>query len=143
MIDILIRAYNEAIWLPQLFRSLSKQKRNLIRNILLLDNNSNDYPDKYGITNDIPDVSEYLVAKNENSLHDYHINYKLSPLNYKSNDLPLPKDYFLIDRDFHTPREGSQILNKEPVYNLARVDNTDYFLVETPDSIWRQVVPKD
>ena len=47
MIDILIRAYNEAIWLPQLFRSLSKQKGNLIRNILLLDNNSNDYPDKY------------------------------------------------------------------------------------------------
>ena len=41
MIDILIRAYNESIWLPQLFRSLINQKGNKIRNILLLDNNSN------------------------------------------------------------------------------------------------------
>ena len=46
MIDILIRAYNESIWLPQLFRSLINQKGNKIRNILLLDNNSNDKPEK-------------------------------------------------------------------------------------------------
>ena len=45
MIDILIRAYNESIWLPQLFRSLINQKGNKIRNILLLDNNSNDKPE--------------------------------------------------------------------------------------------------
>ena len=104
---------------------------------------ASEYPDKYGITNDIPDVSKFLVAKNENILHDYHINYKDSPMNYKEKSEPLPKDYFIIDRDFHTPREGSEILPKPIVYNLARVDNTNYFLVETPDSIWRQVVPKD
>ncbi len=46
MIDILIRAYNESIWLPQLFRSLDKQKGGKIRNILLLDNVSNDNPEK-------------------------------------------------------------------------------------------------
>ena len=46
MIDILIRAKNESIWLSQLFRSLIKQKGNKIRNILLLDNNSKDKPEK-------------------------------------------------------------------------------------------------
>jgi hypothetical protein len=56
---------------------------------------------------------------------------------------PIPKDYMIIDRDFHTPREGSEIIIKPPVYNLARVENNDYFLVDTPDSIWRRVVPRD
>lgn len=44
MIDILIRASNESIWLPQLFRSLEKQKGKKIQNILLLDNRSKDNP---------------------------------------------------------------------------------------------------
>jgi hypothetical protein len=102
-----------------------------------------EYPDKYGIINDIPDVTESLVAKNEGNYHVNHINYKNSPINNKLNGLPLPNDYLLIDRDFHTPLEGSEIISTPPVYNLARVDNTNYFLVDTPNSIWRRVVPID
>tara|TARA_B100000886_G_C20426418_1_gene494280 strand:- start:2556 stop:3854 length:1299 start_codon:yes stop_codon:yes gene_type:complete len=44
MIDFLIRLHNESIWIPQLLRSIQNQKGNLIGEILLLDNNSNDNP---------------------------------------------------------------------------------------------------
>jgi hypothetical protein len=109
----------------------------------LIKSASSKYPDKYGIKNDIPNTSESLVAKNEGNLHHYHINYGNTPMKNKSNDIPPPKNYVIIDRDFHTPREGSEIIPSPPEYNLVRVDNTDYFLVDTPDSIWRRVVPRE
>ena len=114
-----------------------KKKDTIVRSF------SPEYPDKYGILNEIPDVTESLVAKNEDEYHQNHINYKNSLIKNKSNDTLLPKNYLLIDKDFHTPIEGSEIIPSPPVYNLAWVDNTDYFLVDTPNSIWRRVVPRD
>jgi hypothetical protein len=104
---------------------------------------SSEYPDKYGIFNDIPDITESLVAKNEQNFHENHITYKDSPMSNKINGNPLPKNYCIIDKDFHTPREGNEIIPSPPVYNLVRVDDTNHFLVDTPNSIWRRVVPRD
>ena len=94
----------------------------------------NLYPDNYGINKHVP-IS--ISALNEGENYENHINY-----NINIDPELLPLNYMIIDKDFHTPIEGKEIIPSPPKYGLVRVDNTDYFLVETPNSIWREMVKK-
>lgn len=96
---------------------------------------STKYPDKYGINKYVP---MSFSASNEGDNHEHKINYNVND----QPEEPIPLDYMIIDKDFHTPIEGKEIIPLPPRYNLVRVENTDYFLVDTPNSIWRQVVKK-
>lgn len=91
MIDILIRAYNESIWLPQLFRSLQKQKGNIIRNILLLDNNSIDFPERY--IDQFPELSIIYKKYKKNYLPGEMLNYGISILMNLLDKKNISSDY--------------------------------------------------
>ena len=93
MIDILIRAHNESIWLPQLFRSLKKQKGNLIRNILLLDNNSNDFPERY--IDKFKELKIIYKKYEKKYLPGEMLNYGISFLMSLSEGTDLPSDCYV------------------------------------------------
>ena len=96
-----------------------------------------DYPNKYDLYNDIPKSN--LVAKNENENHENHINYENTALALKKKNNLLPMNYLLIDPDFHTPVKGKEIIPSESKYKLVDIKDTNYFLVNTPNSIWCQI----
>ena len=91
MIDILIRAYNESIWLPQLFRSLINQKGNKIRNILLLDNNSNDKPEK--IANQFAELNIIYKKYDKEYLPGEMLNYGFRVLKELVKNEDISSDY--------------------------------------------------
>ena len=85
MIDVLIRAYNESIWLPQVFRSLAKQKGDQIRNILLLDNNSEDSPEKY--IKQFPELNIIYSKYEKDYLPGEMLNYGIKILQNADQDM--------------------------------------------------------
>ncbi len=91
MIDVLIRAYNESIWLPQVFRSLAKQKGDQIRNILLLDNNSEDSPEKY--IKQFPELNIIYSKYEKDYLPGEMLNYGIKILQNASKGKDISKDY--------------------------------------------------
>ena len=88
MIDFLIRVHKESIWLPQLLRSIERQEGGYVRNILILDNNSEDKPKE--IINQFPNLkiiySEYKKYYLPGEMLNYSINI-LVKRNSKENNL--------------------------------------------------------
>ena len=86
MIDFLIRVHNESIWLPQLLRSLESQEGDYVRNILILDNNSEDNPKE--IINQYPNLKIIYSEYKKYYLPGEMLNYGLDILmkmNTKNN----------------------------------------------------------
>ena len=87
MIDFLIRVHNESIWLPQLLRSIERQEGGYVRNILILDNNSDDNPRE--IINQFPNLKIIYSEYKKYYLPGEMLNYGLDILmkrNSKNNN---------------------------------------------------------
>ena len=91
MIDILIRANNESIWLPQLFRSLENQKCKKIRKILLLDNRSNDNPEE--IIDQFPNLKIIYKKYDKEYLPGEMLNYGIKILQEVNKKSKISSDY--------------------------------------------------
>lgn len=79
MIDILIRAHNEATWLPLLLKSIAKQKNIEVDKILIIDNLSSDDPKR--VKEFFPELNIIYKEFNEKYLPGKMLNYGINILN--------------------------------------------------------------
>ena len=90
MIDFLVRAHNEATWLPLLFKSIANQKDIQLGNILLLDNKSKDKPEN--IKKLFPSLKIIYEKFDEKYLPGRMLNYGIDILKKQCNK----KDFVCI-----------------------------------------------
>ena len=96
MINVLIRVHNESIWLPQILRSLAMQEGVLIRNILLLDNRSNDNPEK--VIHQFPDLNIIYRKYDKEYLPGEMLNYGINEFKKFINKEEISKDFLKPQR---------------------------------------------